>query len=76
MFRVWSLLTFWSFNLRLQELADRVLERFQALGLIVKEWSSVKLHATVMNTLLRKDPNGKFPQSCGRALISKVSVTS
>jgi len=42
---------------RLQELVDRVLERFQASGLIVKEWNSVKLHATVMNTLFRKDPN-------------------
>ncbi|XP_031204434.1 activating signal cointegrator 1 complex subunit 1 isoform X3 [Mastomys coucha] len=44
---------------RLQELVDRVLERFQSLGLIVKEWTSVKLHATVMNTLLRKDPNAE-----------------
>ncbi|CAH6789725.1 Ascc1 [Phodopus roborovskii] len=44
---------------RLQELVDRVLERFQALGLIVKEWNSVKLHATVMNTLFRKDPNAE-----------------
>ncbi|KAL6048715.1 hypothetical protein STEG23_004588, partial [Scotinomys teguina] len=44
---------------RLQELVDRVLERFQALGLTVKDWSSVKLHATVMNTLLRKDPNAE-----------------
>ncbi|OBS68715.1 hypothetical protein A6R68_02739 [Neotoma lepida] len=44
---------------RLQELVDRVLERFQALGLTVKEWNSVKLHATVMNTLFRKDPNAE-----------------
>ncbi|GAB5578463.1 activating signal cointegrator 1 complex subunit 1 isoform X2 [Prionailurus iriomotensis] len=44
---------------RLQELVDRVLERFQASGLIVKEWNSVKLHATVMNTLFRKDPNAE-----------------
>uniref|UniRef100_A0A8C9C1X0 Activating signal cointegrator 1 complex subunit 1 n=1 Tax=Phocoena sinus TaxID=42100 RepID=A0A8C9C1X0_PHOSS len=43
--------------IELQELVDRVLERFQASGLIVKEWNSVKLHATVMNTLFRKDPN-------------------
>lgn len=57
---------------RLQELVDRVLERFQSLGLIVKEWTSVKLHATVMNTLLRKDPNGKPPKSCSRALSSKA----
>lgn len=44
---------------RLQELVDRMLERFQALGLIVKDWTSVKLHATVMNTLLRKDPSAE-----------------
>ncbi|XP_008580813.1 PREDICTED: activating signal cointegrator 1 complex subunit 1 isoform X2 [Galeopterus variegatus] len=44
---------------RLQELVDRVLEHFQASGLIVKEWNSVKLHATVMNTLFRKDPNAE-----------------
>ncbi|XP_053519924.1 activating signal cointegrator 1 complex subunit 1 isoform X2 [Artibeus jamaicensis] len=45
--------------IELQELVDRVLERFQASGLIVKEWNSVKLHATVMNTLFRKDPNAE-----------------
>ncbi|KAM6186096.1 activating signal cointegrator 1 complex subunit 1 isoform 2-T2 [Rhynchocyon petersi] len=44
---------------RLQELADRVLERFQSSGLIGKEGSHVKLHATVMNTLFRKDPNAE-----------------
>lgn len=53
-----------------------MLERFQSLGLIVKEWTSVKLHATVMNTLLRKDPNGKSPKSCSRALSSRASETS
>ncbi|XP_006835931.1 PREDICTED: activating signal cointegrator 1 complex subunit 1 [Chrysochloris asiatica] len=44
---------------RLQELADRVLERFHSSGLTVKEWNTVKLHATVMNTLFRKDPNAE-----------------
>lgn len=53
-----------------------MLERFQSLGLIVKEWTSVKLHATVMNTLLRKDPNGKPLKSCRRAVICKASETS
>uniref|UniRef100_A0A2K5KRK3 Activating signal cointegrator 1 complex subunit 1 n=1 Tax=Cercocebus atys TaxID=9531 RepID=A0A2K5KRK3_CERAT len=53
-----SALLFSNFS-RLQELVDRVLERFQASGLIVKEWNSVKLHATVMNTLFRKDPNAE-----------------
>ncbi|KAM6186095.1 activating signal cointegrator 1 complex subunit 1 isoform 1-T1 [Rhynchocyon petersi] len=45
--------------IELQELADRVLERFQSSGLIGKEGSHVKLHATVMNTLFRKDPNAE-----------------
>ena len=43
--------------------------------MIVKEWNSVKLHATVMNTLFRKDPNGKSsiepqPNSEQQGLIS------
>lgn len=46
------------------------------MGLVMKEWTSVKLHATVMNTLLRKDPNGKSPKSCSRAAKSKSSETS
>lgn len=46
-------------------MVNRVLERFQAAGLIVKEWNSVKLHGTVMNTLFRKDPDGKHSQSYG-----------
>uniref|UniRef100_A0A8D2N3Y6 Activating signal cointegrator 1 complex subunit 1 n=2 Tax=Zonotrichia albicollis TaxID=44394 RepID=A0A8D2N3Y6_ZONAL len=41
---------------RLQMLADQLVERFVASGLMLKEWDRVKLHATVMNTLFRKDP--------------------
>ncbi|NWS98925.1 ASCC1 protein, partial [Mionectes macconnelli] len=41
---------------RLQVIADRLVERFVASGLMLKEWDRVKLHATVMNTLFRKDP--------------------
>ncbi|NXV65617.1 ASCC1 protein, partial [Molothrus ater] len=41
---------------RLQMLADQLVERFVASGLMLKEWDKVKLHATVMNTLFRKDP--------------------
>ncbi|XP_041261075.1 testican-2-like isoform X4 [Onychostruthus taczanowskii] len=40
----------------LQMVADRLVERFVASGLMLKEWDRVKLHATVMNTLFRKDP--------------------
>ncbi|XP_048167753.1 activating signal cointegrator 1 complex subunit 1 isoform X1 [Corvus hawaiiensis] len=41
---------------RLQMVADQLVERFVASGLMRKEWDRVKLHATVMNTLFRKDP--------------------
>ncbi|XP_058697294.1 activating signal cointegrator 1 complex subunit 1 isoform X5 [Poecile atricapillus] len=41
---------------RLQMVADQLVERFVASGLMLKEWDRVKLHATVMNTLFRKDP--------------------
>ncbi|NXI56783.1 ASCC1 protein, partial [Chloroceryle aenea] len=43
---------------RLQVIADQLMERFVASGLMLKEWDRVKLHATVMNTLFRKDPSG------------------
>ncbi|KAM4702553.1 activating signal cointegrator 1 complex subunit 1 [Rhinophrynus dorsalis] len=41
---------------RLQLLADRLMQRFVSSGLMLKEWDRVKLHATVMNTLFRRDP--------------------
>lgn len=39
-------------------IADQLVERFVASGLMLREWDRVKLHATVMNTLFRKDPSG------------------
>lgn len=44
-------------------IADQLVERFVASGLMLKEWDRVKLHATVMNTLFRKDPGGGYPAS-------------
>ncbi|KAE8591034.1 hypothetical protein XENTR_v10018287 [Xenopus tropicalis] len=41
---------------RLQLIADRLMQRFVSSGLMLKEWDRVKLHATVMNTLFRRDP--------------------
>ncbi|XP_075466890.1 activating signal cointegrator 1 complex subunit 1 [Ascaphus truei] len=41
---------------RLQLLADRLVQRFVSSGLMLKDWDRVKLHATVMNTLFRRDP--------------------
>ncbi|XP_077206567.1 activating signal cointegrator 1 complex subunit 1 isoform X2 [Paroedura picta] len=42
---------------RLQQIADRLMDRFLTSGLMLKEWDRVKLHATVMNTLFRRDPS-------------------
>lgn len=54
-----TLLRSFSFCLpRLQMIADQLVERFVASGLMLREWDRVKLHATVMNTLFRKDPSG------------------
>lgn len=48
---------FFSFLLlRLQILADRLVDRFSMTGLMQQEYSRVKLHITVMNTLMRRDP--------------------
>uniref|UniRef100_A0A8C8EFA7 Activating signal cointegrator 1 complex subunit 1 n=1 Tax=Otus sunia TaxID=257818 RepID=A0A8C8EFA7_9STRI len=44
---------------RLQVIADQLVERFVASGLMLKEWDRVKLHATVMNTVFRKDPSAE-----------------
>ncbi|XP_039402185.1 activating signal cointegrator 1 complex subunit 1 isoform X2 [Mauremys reevesii] len=42
---------------KLQLIADRLMEQFVTSGLMMKEWDRVKLHATIMNTLFRKDTN-------------------
>ncbi|XP_066477792.1 activating signal cointegrator 1 complex subunit 1 isoform X1 [Tiliqua scincoides] len=44
---------------KLQQIADRLMDRFVTSGLMMKEWDRVKLHATVMNTVFRKDPNAE-----------------
>ncbi|XP_065263514.1 activating signal cointegrator 1 complex subunit 1 isoform X3 [Emys orbicularis] len=42
---------------KLQLIADRLMEQFVTSGLMMKEWDRVKLHATIMNTVFRKDTN-------------------
>lgn len=42
--------------LRLQILADRLVDRLSTTGLMQQEYNRVKLHITVMNTLMRRDP--------------------
>ncbi|KAG9485129.1 hypothetical protein GDO78_008302, partial [Eleutherodactylus coqui] len=44
---------------RLQLIADRLMQRFVGSGLMLREWDRVKLHATIMNTLFRRDPLGE-----------------
>ncbi|KAG5855483.1 activating signal cointegrator 1 complex subunit 1 [Anguilla rostrata] len=51
---------------RLQVMADQLVEHFVAAGLMVREWDRVKLHATVMNTLFRKDPSAEDKGGSGR----------
>jgi activating signal cointegrator complex subunit 1 len=41
-------------------------DRFASAGLMNKEYDHVKLHVTVMNTLMRKDPAGTGPPSGGQ----------
>ncbi|XP_065179520.1 activating signal cointegrator 1 complex subunit 1-like [Sycon ciliatum] len=41
---------------RLQELADFLVDRLAAVGVLEKEYDRVKLHATVINTKLRRTP--------------------
>uniref|UniRef100_A0A8C8RIA8 Activating signal cointegrator 1 complex subunit 1 n=1 Tax=Pelusios castaneus TaxID=367368 RepID=A0A8C8RIA8_9SAUR len=44
---------------KLQLIANRLMEQFVSSGLMMKEWDSVKLHATIMNTLFRKESNAE-----------------
>lgn len=44
---------------KLQLVSDQLLERFLSSGLMMKDWDRVKLHATIMNTLFRKDPSAE-----------------
>ena len=52
------LLDYNNFVSRLQSLSDRLVDRYSGTGLMQKEYDRVKLHATVMNTIFRKDPTG------------------
>ncbi|KAI8772425.1 activating signal cointegrator 1 complex subunit 1-like [Biomphalaria glabrata] len=45
---------------RLQTIVDYIAEKLCNSGLMKKEYDRVKLHVTVLNTLMRKDPTGIF----------------
>ncbi|XP_040032494.2 activating signal cointegrator 1 complex subunit 1 [Gasterosteus aculeatus] len=56
---------------KLQVIADRLVEHFVSAGLMVREWDRVKLHATVMNTLFRKDATVEDTDGPGRQTKSE-----
>ncbi|ESP05047.1 hypothetical protein LOTGIDRAFT_230082 [Lottia gigantea] len=43
---------------RLQNLVDRIADKFTSANIMQREYERIKLHITVMNTLMRKDPTG------------------
>lgn len=43
---------------KLQMIVDRMVDKFTSAGVMSQEYDRVKLHATVMNTLYRRDPSG------------------
>jgi len=51
----------------LQTFADRLVDRFVASGIMVREYDHVKLHITVMNSLMRKDPSHAAVSQSDRA---------
>lgn len=51
---------------KLQLIADQLVKHFVSSGLMTKEWDRVKLHATVMNTVFRKDPSAEDKRDSGR----------
>jgi len=53
---------------RLQMFADRLVDRFVASGMMLHEYDHVKLHITVMNSLMRKD--------LSNAIVSEDSRTA
>ena len=57
--------------LRLQVIADQLVEHFVSVGLMIREWDRVKLHGTLMNTLFRRDSAGKDITRCVSVLCKK-----
>ncbi|XP_078613187.1 activating signal cointegrator 1 complex subunit 1-like [Branchiostoma floridae x Branchiostoma japonicum] len=55
---------------KLQTIADGIVEKFVSAGLTEREYDRVKLHATAMNTLFRKDPSAS-PDKTDRKVAGK-----
>jgi len=47
--------------------ADRVVDRFVASGIMCREFDHVKLHITVINSLMRKDSSHTVDSQSDRA---------
>ena len=47
-------------HFRLQRVADALVAHFVSAGIMSREYERVKLHVTVINSLMRKDPSGSF----------------
>jgi len=52
---------------RLQIFADRLVDRFVASGIMLREYDRVKLHITVMNSKWRKNPSHTVVSESDRA---------
>lgn len=52
---------------RLQNLADALVDKFVSKGLMKREYDRVKLHATVMNTKQRDNPDEQAPAKKSRS---------
>ena len=52
---------------RLQAFADQLVDRFVAHGIMVREFDRVKLHITVMNSLMRNNSSHAIVVQSGRA---------
>uniref|UniRef100_A0A3Q3WKK5 K Homology domain-containing protein n=1 Tax=Mola mola TaxID=94237 RepID=A0A3Q3WKK5_MOLML len=56
---------------KLQVIADRLVEHFVSVGLMIREWDRVKLHGTLMNTLFRRDSTVEDTGGPGRQATSE-----
>jgi len=57
----------WYMFCRLPTFADRLIDRFVASGIMLREYDHVKLHITIMNSLMRKDPSHTIVSQNDRA---------
>ncbi|XP_072745481.1 uncharacterized protein [Anoplolepis gracilipes] len=61
-----------SHNEKLQELVDKIADYFVDIGLKEKEYETIKLHATLMNTSFKHDYHARFKEKFNASDILKV----